>query len=87
MSPNAIAALVNFLGFMTGAVLYAMLLTMVLRSTNAQTSDRSSRTDRTLLATALLGLLWNVGALVVYGVRDLRLGVASPFLAAAAFTA
>ena len=37
--------------------------------------------------TALLGLLWNMAALVVYGLRDLDLGAPSPLLAAAAFTA
>jgi two-component system, LytTR family, sensor kinase len=87
MSPNAIAALVNFLGFMTGTALYAMLLAMVLRNPARQSGVRHSRTDRALLATALLGLAWNVGALVVYGMRDLRVGVPSPYLAAAAFTA
>jgi signal transduction histidine kinase len=87
MSPNAIAALVNFLGFMIGTALYAMLLAMVLRSPDRQCGIRHSRTDRTLLATALLGLAWNIGALVVYGMRDLSLGVPSPYLAAAAFTA
>lgn len=81
MNPREIAGLVNFLGFVTGAVLYAMLLAMVVR-----TSGRST-TDRPLLATALLGLLWNMGALVVYGLRDLDLGAPSPLLAAAAFTA
>lgn len=87
MNPNAIAALVNFLGFMTGTALYAMLLAMVLRSPERQSGTRHSRTDRTLLATAILGLAWNIGALVIYGMRDLSLGVPSPYLAAAAFTA
>lgn len=81
MNPKEIGALVNFLGFVTGAVLYAMLLAMVVR-----TGGRT-RTDRPLLATALLGLLWNIGALVLYGLRDLDLGEPSPLLAAAAFTA
>ncbi len=76
MNPREIATLVNVLGFLIGGVLYAMLLAMVLRNRG-----------RPLFATALLGLYWNVGALVVYGLRDLGLGEPSPLFAASAFTA
>lgn len=86
MNPKEIAALVNFLGFVTGAVLYAMLLAMVVR-TRGRAAGRVPATDRPLLATALLGLSWNIGALVLYGLRDLDLGEPSPVLAATAFTA
>ena len=88
MSPKEIAALVNFLGFVTGSVLYAMLLAMVVRTPGRPSGRmREAATDRPLLATALLGLSWNIGALVLYGLRDFDLGAPSPFLAAAAFTA
>ncbi len=88
MSPKEIAALVNFLGFMTGAALYAMLLAMVLRTFGGKMNrSHGSPAERPLLATALLGLFWNIGALVIYGVRDLNLGEPSPWLAASAFTA
>jgi signal transduction histidine kinase len=88
MSPKEIAALVNFLGFVTGAVLYAMLLAMVVRTPGRSSGRmREAATDRPLLATALLGLSWNIGALVLYGLRDFDLGAPSPLLAAAAFTA
>jgi signal transduction histidine kinase len=80
------AALINLLGFTTGAVLYAMLLAMVLRHPAltpgaAEPVPRGSRfgvsANGLLLATAILGLLWNAGALATYGVRDF--GVAEPF--------
>jgi two-component system, LytTR family, sensor kinase len=76
MNPREIATLVNILGFLIGGVLYAMLLAMVLRNRG-----------RPLFATALLGLYWNIGALVVYGLRDIGLGEPSPLFAASAFTA
>ncbi len=76
MNPREIATLVNILGFLIGGVLYAMLLAMVLRNRG-----------RPLFAAALLGLYWNIGALVVYGVRDIGLGEPSPLFAASAFTA
>ncbi|MEP7271418.1 MAG: histidine kinase, partial [Acidobacteriota bacterium] len=83
-----IAVLVNFLGFLTGAVLYAMLLAMVLRTLGGHRDHgRRTRAERPLLATALLGLSWNIGALIIYGVRDLSLGETSPWLAAVSFTA
>ena len=56
-SPNA-AEVLNLVGFATGTALYAMLLTLVLR--------RRTR-DRLPLATAVLGLVWNLGELAAYG--------------------
>ena len=61
-SANA-AELVNFVGFITGAVLYAMLLALVLRS---PARDRRPRGDPLPLATAVLGLIWNLGELFAY---------------------
>src|ERR1700759_3553605 len=86
MTSINIAALINLLGFTTGAVLYAMLLAMVLRhpaltSGVAGASPSGARFSVSfndlLLATAILGLLWNAGALATYGVRDF--GFAEPF--------
>jgi len=83
-----IAPLVNILGFITGAGLYAMLLVMVLRRGAPRGGRRLARpAERLLFATAVLGLFWNLGALVIYGLRDLGLGAPSPLLVAAAFTA
>jgi two-component system LytT family sensor kinase len=96
MTPHNIAALVNLLGFITGAVLYAMLLALVLRAAGASAHRPSNfstdqgaivPTERLLFATALLGLLWNLGALVIYGARDWGIGEASPWFEAAVFTA
>jgi signal transduction histidine kinase len=88
MDPKDIAALINLLGFITGAALYAMLLAMVLR-TGGRGYDRLavSPTEHLLLATAVLGLLWNLGALVIYGLRDWNIGQPSPWMVAASFTA
>jgi two-component system LytT family sensor kinase len=55
VTPNA-AEVLNLVGFVTGTALYAMLLSLVLR-----------RSVQSLpLATALLGLIWNLGELAAY---------------------
>ena len=76
MSPRDIAALSNVFGFLIGGLLYTMLLAMVLRNRG-----------RPLFATALLGLYWNVGALVIYGFRDLALTDPPALFSASAFSA
>jgi two-component system LytT family sensor kinase len=69
---SQVARLLHLAGFGTGLALYAMLGVMVLRSARAP----GGRADRIPLATAVLGVLWNVGALALYGLRDLGLAVA-----------
>jgi uncharacterized membrane protein YdcZ (DUF606 family) len=59
MSTATAASLINFLGFITGTVLYVMLLWMVL------SSRRES--NRLLLSAGLLGFAWSVGAFGGYG--------------------
>ena len=94
MTQLNIAALINLLGFTTGGVLYAMLLAMVLRrpphggrpGTAAGGAAEGLRGSLLLRATAVLGLLWNVGALATYGVRDLGAGEPHPLLLAVSFT-
>ncbi|HEX6162730.1 MAG TPA: hypothetical protein VFZ31_05165, partial [Vicinamibacterales bacterium] len=66
IAPNA-AELLNLVGFVTGTALYAMLLALVLRG---QPGGSHSRLP---LATAVLGLTWNVGELAAYALP--RLGV------------
>ncbi|MEO8564344.1 MAG: histidine kinase [bacterium] len=61
--------LLHLAGFGTGILLYAMLGAMVVRAARAP----GGRRDRIPFATAVLGLLWNVGALALYGLRDLGL--------------
>ncbi len=80
-APNA-AELVNLVGFVTGAALCAMLLSLVVQA--RATADRS---DALPLATAVLGLLWNVGELGDYLLN--RLGRSGPesWLSALSFAA
>jgi signal transduction histidine kinase len=97
MESQNIAALVNLLGFLIGATLYGMLLVMVVRSADAASigpggsGSVGPRTafsaERLLLATALLGLLWNLGALVIYGARDWNVGRPSSWFSSAVYTA
>ncbi len=78
------ALLVNWLGFSVGALLYLMLAVMVLR----HPPDREGRSvTLLLLATAVLGLIWNLGELFVYIFRDFALGTDFPILTAAAYSA
>ena len=61
MTPYSLAALIHILGFVTGAALYAMLLTLALRDRRAFGSDRLP------LLTGALGLIWNVIGLATLG--------------------
>ena len=61
IAPNA-AEVLNLVGFVTGTALYAMLLALVLRPATAATLP---------LATALLGLVWNLGELAAYALPRL----------------
>jgi len=69
--------LLNLVGLSTGVVLYAMLLAMVVRRDAHATVPRG--VDPLLLSTALLGLLWNLCALPVYGLP--KLGVHTSLVA------
>ena len=72
-------SIVNLLGFITGVVLYVMLLWMVL------TSRPSS--NRLVLLTGVFGFAWNAGAFGGYGLLNLGFTMAAPLLLAAAFSA
>ncbi len=80
-APNA-AELLNVVGFITGAALCAMLLTLVVQA--RATADRS---DALPLFTALLGLVWNLGELGDYLLN--RAGRSEPesWLSAVSFAA
>ena len=69
------SALLNLIGLGTGVVLYAMLLAMVLRRDRRSTMGAL---DPLLLATAVLGLLWNLCALPAYALP--RLGIRASLL-------
>ncbi len=78
------ASLVNLLGFTVGVALYALLLVMVVR--HRKSKERLSF-DLLLLATAILGLLWNVGELAATVWKDFGAGKASPVLLAISYSA
>jgi hypothetical protein len=86
------APLLHALGFSSGILLYGMLLVMVAgvrpRRHLAATAETEplDGPDRLLLALAMAGLLWNVGALWLYGFRDLGAGV-PPWLELISFSA
>jgi signal transduction histidine kinase len=77
--------LLNLVGLSAGVVLYAVLLVMVVRT--APKPVGGTRFDPLLLATALLGLVWNLCALPAYELP--RLGLEGPFefLSAVGFSA
>ena len=66
--------LLNLIGLTSGIALYAMLLVMVIRT---RRTAGAPRLDPLLLATALLGLVWNLCALPAYELP--KLGVPGPF--------
>jgi len=66
------ADVVNLVGFATGTALYAMLLALVLRG-GSRGAEEAGRVDWLPLATALLGLAWNLGELAAYALP--RLGI------------
>src|SRR5664279_3983658 len=66
--------LLNLIGLSTGAALYAMLLTMVVRANRASSARPL---DPVVLATTLLGLLWNLCALPAYELP--KVGIVGPF--------
>ncbi|HEU0177228.1 MAG TPA: histidine kinase [Blastocatellia bacterium] len=93
MTAAAAAALLNMLGYITGLSLYTMLLVMLLRGPRAASSIGTEgradvdRTDRLPLLTALLGLAWNLGALLGLGIHNFGGWRWSSLLGAAAFSA
>jgi len=88
VKPNDLTTLVHLVGFLTGIVLYAMLGAMTLRTRAGRTtSKRAGGADRIPLATATFGLMWNCGALAIYGLRDFGLAEPHHWLIALAFSA
>jgi hypothetical protein len=78
------ASLINLLGFTLGIALYTLLLIMVARH---QRSKKNSPFDYLLLATAILGILWNFGEISVLVWRDFGIGTVSPILTAISYSA
>ncbi len=78
------ASLVNLLGFTVGAALYALLLAMVARYRRAKTV---AGVDFLLLATAILGLLWNAIELAAFFWNDFGFRQSTPVLSAISYSA
>jgi two-component system LytT family sensor kinase len=71
--------LLHLVGFLTGAMLYGMLLVMVARP--------PARPDAFALSTGVLGLVWNVGELAAYGAPLAGLDLISSWVHAFSYTA
>jgi two-component system LytT family sensor kinase len=80
------ADVLNLVGFVTGTALYAMLLALVVRGA-ARPLEARTRRDWLPLATALLGLSWNLGELAAYALPRLGLADDSVGLSALSFPA
>ena len=83
-SIRQMSEMLNLIGLSTGVVLYAMLLTMVVRA-----SHRTAKAvfDPVLVATAILGLVWNLCALALYELPRVGVDAAFPWLAVVGFGA
>ena len=68
--------LLNVVGLSVGTALYAMLLALVVRARRDPVEAGRARGDPLPLATAILGLIWNLCAFWVYAVP--KLGVGGP---------
>ena len=78
------ALLINLLGFTVGIALYALLLVMVVRH---RRSSKAGGVDLLLLATSVLGLLWNTGELGIFVWKDFGAVDLPPFLTAISYSA
>lgn len=78
------ASLVNLLGFTVGVALYVLLLVMVAQHRRARARFAF---DPLLLATAVLGILWNAGELAAIVWKDFGAGAVSSMLLAISYSA
>jgi hypothetical protein len=93
-SPN-LSSIVHVAGYVTGMVLYAMLFVMTARLGTTSVAlvsapgatRESGRNQLVPYGVALLGLVWNAIALVLYASHDFHLGEPSPWLGAVGFSA
>ena len=92
VSDFSVSFIAHVSGYAVGMILYAMLLWLVFRalqeSTQKNQSEPSAQSPRWLACwTAILGLLWNVGALLAFLLPNLHLTAPLPVLYALAVSA
>jgi hypothetical protein len=88
MNARDLTTLVHLLGFMTGIVLYAMLGVMTRRRlANVVATGDAGGEDRVSLSAAALGVVWNIGAMVVFASRDFGFDAPLAWVAAIAYSA
>src|SRR4026207_2132479 len=76
--------LLNLVGLITGIVLYAVFLAVVVRLNRG---SANAPFDPLLIATAILGLVWNLCALPAYELPKIGIAGPFPFLIALGFAA
>ncbi|HEY5060055.1 MAG TPA: histidine kinase [Gemmatimonadaceae bacterium] len=88
MSSRDLTALVHLAGFTTGIILYAMLGVMTRRRLSYVVAPTDSHErDRVPMAAAVLGVVWNAGAMLVFATHDFGVGYPLPWVAAIAYCA
>jgi len=78
--------IIHLVGFLTGLLLFTILLTLVVRNQRGWPVVESKAPQPLILVAALIGLVWNFGALIIYGARDLGLGTVPLVFEAAVFS-
>ena len=109
MNPITAQTIIHLVGFMTGLMLFLILLSLVMRTQagNQVATQVTNGVDRAenrggswltwsaveaappqslILIAALIGIIWNFGALIIYGARDLGLGTVPAVFEAAIFS-
>jgi two-component system LytT family sensor kinase len=84
MATSDFVALIHLVGFLTGVALYGMLAAMTWPRSRG---DAGTHPGHIPVLAAVLGLIWNAGALLVFGWRDFGLGELSPWLTAISYAA
>jgi signal transduction histidine kinase len=87
VAPAISGLLIDVLGYLTGAVVYLMLVAMVWRERSVEGTPFLYRLGRLPLLTGVCGVVWNVGALISYGARTAGSPLPTPGVVAVAFVA
>src|ERR1017187_10503895 len=85
--PPVTGLIVDVVGFLTGTALYVMLVAMVWRERAGDGAPFFSRRGRLPLLTGLCGMVWNVGALIAFGMQIAGDGRPAPLVVAVTFSA